>query len=89
MIERPVNKFNFTLENEEGKLVVTGVISGESEVPSFDDLKFNAVIALLNSIDKKNFSEVEKNQLFKQYIKEIEDTVTEMKIHDQFQGEIT
>lgn len=88
MTERPINQFNFSLENEEGELVVTGNINGESEVPSFDDLKFEAVIALLNSIDKKNFSEVEKKHLFEQYINEIEDTLMEIKIHDQFQGEI-
>jgi hypothetical protein len=33
MTERPINHFNFSLEYEEGELVVTGGISGESEVP--------------------------------------------------------
>ncbi|MGM0904796.1 MAG: hypothetical protein ACQEXB_27530 [Bacillota bacterium] len=88
MTERPIHNFNFSLEDEKGQIVVKGEISGDSEVPSLDDLKFNAVIALLNSIDKKHFGEVEKAHLFEQYIKEIEETMKEITIHDEFQGEI-
>ncbi|WP_404331926.1 hypothetical protein [Mesobacillus maritimus] len=88
MTERTIHNFNFSLENEKGQIVVKGEISGNSEVPSLDDLKFNAVIALLNSIDKKNFGEVEKAHLFEEYIKEIEETMKEITIHDEFQGEI-
>ena len=87
MTETPNDRFHFSLENEEGQLVVKGEISGTAAVPSLDDLKFQAVIALLHSVDKKNFSEVDKVHLFDQSINEIQETITEMKKHDQFQGE--
>jgi hypothetical protein len=85
-VSKDINKFNFTLENENNEAVVVGEISGLSQVPNLDDLKFNAVIALLNSIDKKNFSESGNNSLFNQFIIEIQETITEMQKHSQFQG---
>lgn len=78
--------FTFKLENEKGQLEVKGEILGESQIRFFDDLKFKAVIALLNSIDKQNFHESGKPQLFDDYIKEIEETINEMKKYDRFQG---
>lgn len=76
------------MENEKNETIVIGEISGESNIPFLDDLKFNAVIALLNSIDKKNFSEAGNEDLFNQYINEIQDTISEMQKHIQFQGGI-
>jgi hypothetical protein len=74
------------MENDQGELVVKGEIIGETEIRAFDDLKFKAVIALLNSIDKQNFSEIGNNHLFNHYISEIEETIQMMKKYNQFQG---
>jgi hypothetical protein len=76
------------MENDKGQLVVKGEIIGESEIPLFDDLKFKAVIALLNSIDKQNFNEGGNDHLFDKYIGDIEETIGEMKKYNQFQGKI-
>lgn len=81
-----IKKFRFKHENDKGQPIVNGEISGESEISLLDDLKFKAVIALLNSIDNKNFNECGKNDLFDQYITEIEETIYEMKKYDEFQG---
>nr|WP_263326793.1 hypothetical protein [Neobacillus sp. Marseille-Q6967] len=81
-----IQTFTFKLEDDEGKLVVKGEISGKTEIPLFDDLKFNGIIALLHSIDKENFSKSDKNHLFDHYLKEIEETISEMKKYNQFQG---
>ena len=81
-----MQKFTFNMENDNAQLVVKGEISGESEIPFFDDLKFKAIIALLNSIDKQNFSESGNNHLFDHYISEIEETINELKKYNQFQG---
>ncbi|WP_142303725.1 hypothetical protein [Neobacillus soli] len=80
------HKVNFKFENDKGELEVKGEISGESQIPFFDDLKFKAVIALLNSIDKQNFNDSGNNQIFNLYIGEIEETINEMRNYDQFQG---
>ncbi|TQR21398.1 hypothetical protein [Psychrobacillus vulpis] len=79
-------KFTFQMENDNGQLVVKGEIEGESEVPNYDDLKFQGIIALLNSIDQQNFSESGNHPLFKHYIDEIEETISEIIKHNQFQG---
>lgn len=81
----PIETFKFNLENDHKELVLSGNIQGESEMPSLDDLKFKAIIALLHSIDKQNFTEVDKDQLFVEYLKEIEETIGEMKKYDEFQ----
>jgi hypothetical protein len=86
LFSKEINKFNFTLENENHEAIVVGEISGLSQIPTLDDLKFNAVIALLNSIDQKNFSEAGQDSLFNQYINEIQGTISEMQKHSQFQG---
>lgn len=82
----PIETFRFSLENDNKELIVSGDIQGKPEMPSLDDLKFKAVIALLHSIDKHNFIEVGKEQLFVDYLKEIEETISEMKKYDEFQG---
>ena len=46
----------FHMEDNKGELIVKGELNGESEIPFHDDLKFKGIIALLNSIDKNNFS---------------------------------
>lgn len=76
----------FHMENNKGELIVKGEISGESEIPFHDDLKFKGIIALLNSIDKKNFLETENEIIFGQYVKEIEETINEIKKYSHFQG---
>ncbi|MFP5110067.1 hypothetical protein ACSU6B_25560 [Neobacillus sp. C211] len=82
-------KVTFKLENGKGKLEVKGEMIGESRIPFFDDLKFKGVIALLNSIDKQNFNESGNSQLFDHFIREIEETIDEMKKYDQFQGKLS
>lgn len=84
----PIQNFTFNLENERGEIIVKGEIRGESEVPFLDDLKLKAVVALLNSVDKQNFIESENTRIFDTYLKEIEDTIGEIKKHNRFQGEI-
>ena len=81
----PIETFRFNMENDHKELVLSGNIQGKPEMPSLDDLKFKAIIALLNSIDKQNFTEVDKDQLFVEYLKEIEETIGEMKKYDEFQ----
>ncbi|MFC4799255.1 hypothetical protein ACFPA1_07780 [Neobacillus sp. GCM10023253] len=81
-------KFKFRLENDEGEVEVEGEIYGESHIPFLDDIKFKAVIGLLNSIDKKNFSDSGNHQVFKYFVREIEETIHEMKKNDQFQGKL-
>ena len=81
----PIETFRFNMENDSKELVLSGNIQGKPEMPSLDDLKFKAIIALLNSIDKQNFTEVDKDQLFVEYLKEIEETIGEMKKYDEFQ----
>ncbi|GHH98871.1 hypothetical protein [Neobacillus kokaensis] len=78
-------KVNFKFENEKGDLEVKGEIYGESHIPFFDDLKFKAVIALLNSIDQQNFNDSGNSQIFNLYIREIEETIKEMRNYNQFQ----
>lgn len=82
-----IRKFNFNMENENGELVVKGEITGNTEIPFMDDLKLKAVIALLNSTDKQNFFDTKNDQLFDHYIREIEETISEMKKYNRFQGE--
>ena len=81
-----IQKFSFNMENDKGQLIVSGEITGEAEIPFLDDLKFKGIIALLNSIDKQNFSALENEQLFDNYIREIEETMNELKKYNQFQG---
>ncbi|MER2171202.1 MAG: hypothetical protein ABS938_11260 [Psychrobacillus psychrodurans] len=81
----PIETFRFILENDNKELVVSGQIQGKPEIPSLDDLKFKAIIALLNSIDKQSFIEVDKDQLFADYLDEMEGTIGEMKKYDEFQ----
>lgn len=77
------------MENNKGELVVKGEIIGRTEILFFDDLKLKAVIALLNSIDQQNFSASGNDALFDHYIREIEETLQEVKKHKRFQGETT
>lgn len=81
----PIETFKFSMENANNELVVIGKIQGKPEIPSLDDLKFKGIIALLNSIDKQNFTEVDKDQLFLDSLKEIEETIGEMKKYNEFQ----
>jgi len=82
----PIQKFTFKMENDEGQLIVIGEITGEAKIPFLDDLKFKGIIALLNSIDKQNFSVLENEHLFENYMREIEETMNELKKYNQFKG---
>ena len=83
-----MQKCTFNMENDKGELEVKGEITGESEIPCFDDLKLKAIIALLNSIDKQNFINAGNNYIFDNYVREIEETINEIKKHNKFQGKI-
>lgn len=78
--------YKFKMESNDGRLTVKGEIAGETIIPNYDDMKLNAVIALLNSVDKQNFTASGKLELFDSLITEIEETITEMKKHQTFQG---
>lgn len=80
-----IQKFIFHMENEQRQIILKGEIEGQSEVSGFDDIKFKGVLALLNSIDKQNFSESGNNAIFDQYLIEVEETINEMKKYNQFQ----
>ena len=84
-----IHTFKFTMEDTNGKLEVEGEISGETKVPNYDDLKFKAIIALLNSIDKKNFIVTENPPLFDKFVTEIEETIIEVSKYESFQGKNT
>lgn len=85
----PVQTFKFSLENSNGQQIVCGEIKGETDMQSLDDLKLKAVIGLLNSVDKQNFTEMRNEQLLENYLEEIVNTIQEMKKHNQFQGKTT
>jgi hypothetical protein len=76
------------MENGNGDLVISGQITGASEVPYLDDLKLKGVAALLHSVDQVNFKDSGKVVLFEQYINDIEKTIENLKRHKRFQGEI-
>jgi hypothetical protein len=78
----------FHMENNKGELIVKGEINGESEIPFHDDLKFKGIIALLNSVDKKNFLETENENEFDQYVNEMEEMINQIKKHLHFQGKM-
>ena len=59
-----LEKVSFKIKNEGKGLSVKGGISGESNMLFHDDLKFKAITALLNSIDKKNFIETDNELKF-------------------------
>lgn len=80
-----IQKFIFHMENEQRQIILKGEIEGQSEVSGFDDIKFKGVLALLNSIDKQNFSESGNNAIFDQYLIEVEETINEMKKYNHFQ----
>ncbi|MDQ0243376.1 hypothetical protein J2S09_000912 [Bacillus fengqiuensis] len=78
----------FEAKDEEDHILVSGKITGISEVPYFDDLKLKAVTALLNSVDQEHFKNDGKMDLFNDYMEEIIKTVAAIKATDRFQGEI-
>ncbi len=59
------------MKNERKELIVKGEISGKSNMLFHDGLKFKAIMALLNSIDKKNFIETDNEFKFDYYLKEV------------------
>ncbi|WP_174734974.1 hypothetical protein [Mesobacillus harenae] len=83
-----VIKYKFEAADENEELIIKGEIYGRAALPALDDLKLNAVIALLNSVDQQNFQAAGKSDVFTELIKEIEETVDAIKKHDRFQGEI-
>lgn len=85
----PIQTFTFNLENSNRQLIVCGEIRGETKMQSLDDLKLKAIIGLLNSVDKQNFIDSGKKQLFDDYLREIVETIQELKKYNQFQGKTT
>ncbi|PLT31517.1 hypothetical protein [Peribacillus deserti] len=85
--ENEEQSYIFEMEDSKGELVVSGKIRGDSEMEFYDDLKLKAVIALLNSVDQERFTVHGKNSLFSDYISEIEDTISQIKRFESFQGE--
>lgn len=77
------------MEDSTGRLIIKGEITGESELKFYDDLKLKAVITLINSVDQQNFEAAGKMDVFNDYIREIEETLSEVKKHSRFQGAIT
>ncbi len=73
----------------DGKIEVKGEISGAAKIPNHDDLKFKAIIALLNSIDKQNFIITDNLPLFDTFVTEIEETIIEVSKYESFQGKNT
>ncbi|HWO97913.1 MAG TPA: hypothetical protein VNM45_16555 [Bacillus sp. (in: firmicutes)] len=78
----------FHAKDELGHTLVSGKITGASEVSYFDDLKLKAVTALLNSVDQEHFKNDGKIDLFKSYMEEIIEIVSAIKANERFQGEI-
>lgn len=78
----------FEAKDEEDQILVSGKITGVSQVPYFDDLKLKAVAALLNSVDQEHFKRDGKMDLFNDYMDEIMETVAAIKTTERFQGEI-
>ncbi|PLR91141.1 hypothetical protein [Bacillus sp. T33-2] len=72
--------------DDNGNMVLKGEVTGESEVHFYDDLKLKSVIALLNSVDQKNFNRSGRTNLFHGLLKEIEDMIHELKTFEEFQG---
>ncbi len=89
MEELNKKKHSFKMEDSTGRLIVKGEITGESELEFYDDLKLKAVISLINSVDQQNFEAAGKIDVFNDYIREIEETLSEVKKHNRFQGKIT
>ncbi|MDQ0254658.1 hypothetical protein J2S74_002037 [Evansella vedderi] len=81
-------RHQFKMVEDNGEIIVEGEIIGRSVIPYYDDLKCKAIIALLNSIDQDNFVKAEKWELFEEYFKEIEETLTEIKKFNKFQGNV-
>jgi hypothetical protein len=77
-------KHSFKMEDSIGRLIVKGEIIGESELEFYDDLKLKAVIALINSVDQQNFEMAGKMDVFNYYVREIEETLSEVKKHSRF-----
>lgn len=72
-------KTKFTLESRNtsnGELEVGVTVEGETEMPFWNhDLKIRAAIALLESVDYKDFAEDSKEREFEKYLQELEETI--------------
>lgn len=82
------HRFIFETQDEEGKMLLKGEITGESQMEQFDDLKLKGVVALLNAVDQDSFIQSNKQAVFQEYINEIQETLAAIQTHGHFQGEI-
>lgn len=74
-------KTNLTLESYgENDIALKVTVEGESNMPFWKhDLKLKAVIALLDSVDIKDFFEENKYEEFNTYMTEIQETLDAIK----------
>lgn len=74
-------KTNLTLESyDENGVALKVAVEGESNMPFWKhDLKLDAVIALLESVDMKDFHEDNKYEEFNQYMNEIQELLDAVK----------
>ncbi|MFL9651890.1 hypothetical protein [Exiguobacterium chiriqhucha] len=74
-------KINLTLESfGENGVTLKVDVEGESNMPFWNhDLKLDAVIALLESVDMKDFYEDNKHEEFNQYMNEIQELLDAVK----------
>lgn len=74
-------KTNLTLESYgENGIALKVTVEGESNMPFWKhDLKLKAVIALLDSVDIKDFFEENKYEEFNTYMTEIQETLDAIK----------
>lgn len=78
MVEKTI--LSFESENFETGETIKGTIEGTSEMSFWKhDLKFKAVLSLLEDINSKDFYEDNKHELFQKYIDEVQDTLNFIK----------
>ncbi|MGV3465475.1 MAG: hypothetical protein ACO1OT_09305 [Heyndrickxia sp.] len=72
-------QINMQQYNENGDLTLKATIEGQTEMPFWKhDLAFETVLALLDSIDFKDFREDGKEELFFKYIQKVKDLLDDI-----------
>lgn len=75
-----LTKKEFEQYDDNGQVIVKGTIEGVSELPFWGhDLKLKAVKALLETVDRKDFFEDGKEDVFFKEIEEIEELINAIK----------
>ncbi|GAA3321588.1 hypothetical protein GCM10020331_038050 [Ectobacillus funiculus] len=89
MEELNEKKHSFNMEDNTGRLIVKGEIIGESELEFYDDLKLKSRYRSHKfRRSAKTSRRRGKMDVFNDYMREIEETLSEVKKHSRFQGEI-